>query len=77
MDVKVYTTPTCMWCAKTKVFLKEHKIHFKELNVVKDQKAAEEAVEKSGQMGVPVIDIDGSIVVGFDEDKLKKLLKIA
>lgn len=76
MVVKIYTTPTCPWCKKTKEFLRVHKIKFKEIDVAKDQKAAQEMIKKSGQQGVPVVDIDGKIVVGFDEEKLKKLLKI-
>jgi glutaredoxin-like YruB-family protein len=76
MAVKIYTTSTCPWCKKTKEFLKKNKIKFKEINVELNEKAAREMVEKSGQMGVPVIDIEGEIVVGFDEAKLKKLLKL-
>ena len=74
--VKVYSTPTCPWCVKVKEFLKEHKVEFEDINVQDDQKAANEMIEKSGQMGVPVIDVDGDVTVGFDEDKLKKLLKL-
>tara|TARA_Y100000310_G_scaffold343240_1_gene449939 strand:- start:2152 stop:2388 length:237 start_codon:yes stop_codon:yes gene_type:complete len=74
--VKVYSTPTCPWCHKTKDWLKEHSIDFEDINVAEDQKAAAEMVEKSGQRGVPVVDVDGTIVVGFDVDKLKKLLGI-
>lgn len=76
MIVKIYSTPTCPWCKKVKEFLKENKIKFKDINVASDKKAAKEMIEKSGQTGVPVIDIDGKIVIGFDEEKLRKLLKI-
>jgi glutaredoxin-like YruB-family protein len=76
MDVKVYSTPTCPWCHKVKEFLKEHKIEFKDINVAEDQEAAKQMVEKSGQMGVPVTEVDGEIIVGYDEEKLKKALKL-
>jgi len=72
--VKVYSTSTCPWCHKTKEFLKEKGIKYDDINVGKDQKAANEMVEKSGQMGVPVIDIDGKIIVGFDKEALEKAL---
>ena len=74
--IKVYSTPTCPWCIKTKEFLKEHKIKFENIDVSKDVNAAHEMVKKSGQMGVPVIDANGEIIVGFDEGKLRKILKI-
>lgn len=74
--VIVYSTQTCPWCQKTKEFLKENKIDFKEIDVGSDEKAAKEMMEKSGQMGVPVIDIDGTIIQGFDEAKLKKALNL-
>ncbi|MBT4651301.1 NrdH-redoxin [Candidatus Woesearchaeota archaeon] len=75
MTVKVYSTPTCPWCKKLKAWLKENKIAFKDLNVAEDEKARAEMIEKSGQMGVPVTDINGTITVGFDEKKLEELLK--
>lgn len=74
--VKVYSTPTCPWCHRVKDFLKELKVEFEDINVAEDQKAAEEMVEKSGQRGVPVIDIDGEIIIGFNPDEIKKALKI-
>lgn len=76
MRVIVYSTSTCPWCERVKDFLKEKKVKFEEKNVGEDREAVEEMIEKSGQQGVPVIDVDGKIVVGFDEDKLRKLLKI-
>ncbi|KHO55079.1 MAG: YruB family glutaredoxin-like protein [archaeon GW2011_AR19] len=76
MVIKIYTTPTCPWCKKTKEFFKENKIKFKEINATSDKKAAKEMIEKSGQMGVPVIEIDKQLIVGFDEEKLKKALKL-
>jgi len=76
MVVIVYTAPNCPWCDRVKEFLKENKIKFKEINVAENFEAAQEMMRKSGQMGVPVIDIDGEIVVGFNEPVLRKLLKI-
>lgn len=76
MKVKVYSTQMCPWCVRLKEFLKENKISFKDVDVSEDQKAAGEMVRKSRQMGVPVTDIDGKIIVGFNEAELKKLLKI-
>lgn len=76
MTVVIYTTPTCIWCKKTKEFFKENKINFKEIDVSSNQKAAKEMIEKSGQSGVPVINVDGKIIIGFNESELKKALKI-
>ena len=73
--VKVYSTSTCPCCHKTKEFLKEHRIPFDDINVEEDQKAAQDMVKRSGQMGVPVIDIAGEIVVGFDKSRIEKALK--
>lgn len=73
--VKIYTTPTCQWCKKTKEFLTQKKIKYAEVNVADDPKAAQEVIKKSGQMGVPVLDIDGTIIVGFDPEKIEKALK--
>ena len=70
--VIVYSTSTCPWCARVKSFLKEKGVKFKDVNVEDDQKAAREMVDKSGQMGVPVIDFNGKIIVGFDETALEK-----
>ncbi len=76
MAVKIYTTSTCPWCKKTKEFFKANKVKFTEIDVGADQKAAKEMVKKSGQMGVPVTDINGEIIVGYNEAKLKKALKL-
>ena len=76
MGVKIYSTPTCPWCKKTKEFFKANKVKFTDVDVSSDDKASKEMVEKSGQMGVPVIDINGKIIVGFDEEKLKEALKL-
>ena len=73
--IKIYSTPNCPWCAKTKTFLKERKIKFTDIDVSNDINSAHEMVKKSGQMGVPVIEINGKIIVGFDQAELKKALK--
>jgi len=72
--VKVYSTKTCPWCHKVKDMLKEMKVKFEDIDVGADQKAANDMVEKSGQMGVPVTDIDGTIIIGFDKDAIEKAL---
>ncbi|MBS3126615.1 glutathione S-transferase N-terminal domain-containing protein [Candidatus Woesearchaeota archaeon] len=74
MAVKIYTTPTCPWCMKTKEFLKSKKIPYTEHNVVEDETARTEMIEKSGQMGVPVLDINGKIIVGYDPEEILKAL---
>ncbi len=74
--VIVYGTPTCSWCDRVKDFLKEHKVNFAYKDVSKDRSAAEEMIEKTGQMGVPVIEIDGKTIVGFDRAAISDALKI-
>lgn len=74
--VTVYTTPTCVWCGKAKEFLKENNIQYSEVNVAADQQAAEFMIEKSGQMGVPVIQVDDQFIVGYDKNAMKKALKL-
>ncbi len=76
MKIIIYGTETCPWCHKAREFLKANKIKFVDKDVGSDQKAAKEMIEKSGQQSVPVIDVDGEIIVGFDGRKLKELLKI-
>jgi glutaredoxin-like YruB-family protein len=75
-NVKVYSTSTCPWCIRTKQFLKDNNILFEDLDVSSNQQAAEEMVKKSGQMGVPVLDIEGEIIVGLDKEKIKTALGI-
>ena len=75
-SVKVYSTSTCPWCIRVKQFLKENNIEFLNLDVSSDQLAADEMVAKTGQMGVPVLDIDGKIIIGFDKEKIKLALGI-
>jgi len=74
--VVVYTTPTCPHCTTVKNYLKEQKIPFRDINVAQDQKMAEAMVKKSGQQGVPQIEINGRIVVGFNKPKIDELLEI-
>jgi len=74
--VKVYSTPTCPYCFTLKEFLNEHNIEFEDLDIFQDKDARDEMIKKSGQTGVPVVDIDGTIIVGFDKEKICKLLKI-
>ena len=76
MSVTVYSTNSCPWCVKAKDFLKDNKVAFKEVNVAEDSKGLQDMEEKSGQRGVPVIDANGTIIVGFDRDALKAALKI-
>lgn len=76
MVVKVYTTSVCPYCNLAKDFLKENKIKFEEINVQLNRNAAAEMIKKSGQMAVPVIDIDGKIIVGFNKEEIKKALKL-
>lgn len=75
-QVKVYSTSACPWCLRAKQFLNDNNIVFQNLDVSSDQKAADEMITKSGQMGVPVIDIDGEIIVGFDKERIRKALGI-
>ena len=74
--IRVFSTPTCPYCITLKEFLKDKGFDFEDIDVSQDQKALDEMVEKSGQMGVPVIDIDGQIIIGFDKGKINELLKI-
>lgn len=74
--VKIYSTPNCPFCKKTKEFFKMHKINYVDINVAEDEKSRDEMIEKSGQMSVPVIEIRDEIIVGFDEQELKEKLNI-
>mgnify|MGYP002641432717 CR=1 FL=1 len=73
-DVKVYSTPTCPWCIKVKDFLKEKGIEYEDIDVASNEEARKEMIEKSGQMGVPVLDVKGKVIVGFDADAIIKAL---
>lgn len=74
--VLIYTTPTCVFCRMAKEFFKENNVAYEEKNVFEDTQAREEMLKKTGQLAVPVIDIDGKLVVGFEKAKLKELLGI-
>ncbi|MBN1386128.1 glutathione S-transferase N-terminal domain-containing protein [Candidatus Woesearchaeota archaeon] len=74
--VIVYSTATCPFCHKAKEWLKENKVEFEDVDVSADQAKAREMIEKSGQMGVPVIEIDDKIIIGFDVEKMKQALGI-
>ena len=74
--VTIYTTPTCVYCKMTKAFFKENNVQYEEKDVSADRAAADEMIKKSGQMGVPDIDIDGQMLVGFDKEGLSRLLNI-
>ena len=73
--VKIYTTPSCVYCKMAKEYFKANNVEYTEVNVVTDDEAREEMIKKSGQMGVPVIDINGTIVVGFNKPQVEKALK--
>jgi len=75
-QVIIYSTPTCVYCKAAKEFFQEHNIEYQEKDVALDDQAREEMVRKSEQMGVPVIDVNGEIIVGFDKKKLSELLNI-
>ena len=74
--IKVYTTPYCPYCVTLKNFLKQQNIEFEEVNVLDDEAAKEEMIKKSGQYEVPVVEIDGEIIIGFDKERILKVLKI-
>lgn len=73
-NVVVYSTPTCPYCHQVKEYLKNKGVEFVEYNVATDMEARNAMVQKSGQLGVPVIDVDGNIIVGFNRAKLEELL---
>ena len=74
--VKLYSTPSCVYCKTLKEYFAKNNISFEDIDVSKDEKALEKMIKDSDQMGVPVIDIDGTIITGFDKAKIDKLLKI-
>jgi len=75
-NIKVYGTKTCPYCVTLKTYLDEKNIEHEYIDVGENQEAGKEMVEKSGQMGVPVVDIDGEIIIGFDKSKIDELLEI-
>ncbi len=74
MNVKVYTTPSCPYCGMAKRYLDSKNIKYDSIDVSTDRNAAAEMVNISGQRGVPVIDFEGTIIVGFDKDRIDSLL---
>ncbi|MBD7914329.1 glutaredoxin family protein [Clostridium sp. Sa3CUN1] len=74
--VKVYSTNSCPWCVKAKNYLKSVNVEFEEFNVQEDMMARDEMINKSKQMGVPVLDINGTVIVGFDKNAIDKALNI-
>ena len=74
--IRVFSTDTCPYCVTLKAFLDEKGLSYEDINVAEDEKAKEEMITKSGQMGVPVVEIDGEIIVGFDRGKISQLLGI-
>ena len=74
--VKVYSTTTCTWCTRVKEYLRSHHIRFTDIDVSKNQSAADAMVSKSGQRGVPQTEINGRMVIGFDKIKIDTLLDI-
>ena len=76
MNIKVYCTPHCPWCAAAKDYLKSHGFEFEEIDVSTDPLLAEELIKKSGQMGVPVIEIDDELIIGFNKERLNEVLNI-
>lgn len=75
-NVIIYSTPVCTYCKHAKDFFKENNIQYTEIDVASDSEKRSEMIEKSGQMGVPVIEIGDNIVVGFDQDTIEELLQI-
>ena len=75
MSVKIYTTPPCVYCKMAKEYFKRNSIEYQELDVAKDEKAREEMIQKSHQFGVPVIEINDQVFVGFNRLEIEKAVK--
>ena len=75
MEIKVYSTPTCPWCIKVKEYLTGKGATFTTVDVGQDRDAARDMVARTGQMGVPVIDINGRIIIGFNKPEIDRALK--
>jgi len=76
-EVKVYSTPTCPYCIKVKEYLKQKSVDFQNIDVSASKDSLEEMVKLTGQMGVPVVTIDGNVIVGFDKTKIDSQLNIS
>lgn len=74
--VRIFSTKTCPYCVSLKAYLDEHGIKYEDIDVGEDKKAAQEMIDKSDQMGVPVTEIDNQIIIGFDKEKINQLLNI-
>jgi glutaredoxin-like YruB-family protein len=74
--VGIYTTPSCVYCRKAKDMFQKHNIPYSEYNVMTDVTKRDEMIRRTGQMGVPVIEVDGTLVIGFDERRLREMLGI-
>jgi len=74
--VKVFSTKTCPYCVTLKRFLEEKDVEFEEVDIAEDEEGLEEMKEKSGQTGVPVIEIGDEVIVGFEKQKIKQLLNL-
>ena len=75
MAITLYTTPSCSFCRKAKDFFRKNNFRFTEYDIARDQRRADEMVRKSGQMGVPVLDVHGRIIVGFNKPAIQSALK--
>lgn len=74
--VTIYSTPTCVYCKSLKEYLARNNVQYQEIDVASDEKELEKMVAISGQMGVPVVEIEGDVVIGFDKEKIDELLKL-
>ncbi|MFA6375781.1 MAG: glutaredoxin domain-containing protein [Candidatus Paceibacterota bacterium] len=74
--IKIYSTPFCPYCSTLKDYLKDKKVNFTEVDVSEDEKERNEMIELSGQIGVPVVNVDGKIIVGFDKEQIDEVLKL-
>lgn len=75
-NIIIYTTPTCVYCKRAKAFFEKHDVPYEEKDVAADAEARKEMIQKSNQMGTPIIDFDGTIVIGFNKEELSQLINI-
>lgn len=76
MKINIYTTPTCIYCQMAKKFFQEKQIQYDEFDVATDIEKRDEMIKKSGQMGVPVIEIGDEIIIGFNKARIAKILGV-